>query len=115
MGGSFSSLLFHPHFCDSESEFSYSADYSHAFGDADGAARIQQVEKVRTFQGLIVSRQHTQPLGKGGQQALALLLVQLKELPKGGDVGQFKVVDRKLLLILEAHIVIADARRPLDV
>src|ERR1035441_2448973 len=41
--------------------------------------------------------------------------MQIKELPEGGDVGQFEIVDRKLLFILEAHIVIADARRPLDI
>ena len=81
-----------------------------ALGDADGAARIQQVEGVRTAQDIVVRRDHQLVR----QTALGLRLEQIVHQLEAADIGDLEIVFAVLDLGLLQHVAIRAAAIPVD-
>src|ERR1051325_8027737 len=92
-------------------QLAHALDHADALGHGDGAACVEGVEDVRALQRPVVRRQHE----RLRQAPLRLGLVRVEELPVQGDVGDFEVVLRELVLVLLAHRPVAEAAPPLDV
>src|SRR5579872_5856763 len=101
---------------------------ANTLGDADGAARIKNVEQVRTLQGQFVGGQNWisflvyrsdafvgEKALRPDEQTFGLGLVQIEVLPELRNVGFFKVIDRKLQLFGQPHLAISDGRASLRI
>src|SRR6266850_1020213 len=87
-------------------QLAHTQDVALPLGDADGPARIQQVEDVRALEAVVV----------GGQRQLlpdqraALLLVLVEEQEEQLRIGGMEAVLALLALVLPEHVAIGQAR-----
>src|SRR5687768_412003 len=92
-------------------------DVGHSFGHADAAARVEQVEHVRTLQAVIERRQHQ----VAAKQRLAQAVVLIEEVPVqrvqfgGRHVDLPERILRLLDLIPMPHIAVFHVVRPFQV
>src|SRR5204863_5949165 len=92
-GGSlhqFRNALIRPGLGHPDSEFSYPRNYADTLGHADRAARVEDVKCVGTLQHVIVCAKKRESLFRHisrihVEQALALTLIDLEQLPKRLD------------------------------
>src|SRR5699024_7329590 len=75
-----------------------------ALGDADGATRVQQVERVAGLHDLLVGRQRQ----AGLDQLAGLGLAGVEPCEQGLDVGVLEVVGALLDLVLVEHVAVGD-------
>src|SRR4051812_26574813 len=108
--GSFG-LLLEVELGDVASEGTDAADVSGALGDGDRAAGVQQVERVRALEHLVVRGQ-----GQVALEQLAALHLPVVEVPlEHADRRLLEVVDRPLALVLAVDLAPGHTRRPLEV
>ena len=86
-------------------------DEAGPLGDADGASRLQHVERVRATQGVVVGGQNQAEL----QETEPFRFVLFEQPVQEGDVGRFEVVLRKLDLFLKTHVAVSDRSPPLEI
>src|ERR1035438_6562498 len=119
--GGLHGLLVAPGGGDGDGHLAYPLDHADAFGDADGAPRIQRIKEVRALKHLIIGRKQRKALLFQRlrvvelEQAGGLALVQVEELPEGADVRYLEVVDGVLQLVVVTHVTVTESGRPLDI
>ena len=91
-------------------QIAHAAKVVGALGDADRAARVQQVEGLRATQDVVVGRDDQ----AGGDGALALRLVQVVHLLEALHIGQLEVVLAILDLLLQVDVAVAALAVPGD-
>ena len=92
-------------------EIAHASEVSRALGDAYGAARIEQVERVRAAQDVVVSRNH-QPVR---QRVLRLGLEKVVHQLEAVHVRDLEVVGAVLDLGLSQQIAIGASPIPVNV
>src|SRR5215469_1678901 len=121
-------------FGDADGKVANAPDDADALSHADGAAGVEQVEKVRTLEGQLVSGQQRKSfsqlwtgslVGKQraglGEQRLCLGFVRVEVLPESRNVGVLEVVNGELQLLFKTNLAVRDRRsgirvaRPHDV
>ena len=92
-------------------EGAHAADVGRALGHRDRPARVEQVERVRALEHLVVRRQRQPPL----EEVPALGLVLGEPPHEHVDRRVLEVVGRPLALVLAVDVAPRDPRRPLEV
>ncbi len=91
-------------------EIAHAGEVVRALGNADGAARVEQVESVRATQHVVVRRYH-QPVC---QSVLRLGLEQVVHLPEAPHVGDLEIVDAVLDLRPPQQVTVGAPSIPVD-
>jgi hypothetical protein len=109
--------LSHPGLRDRDRQLPHAQDIRHPLGDADAAARIEQVEHVRALEAVVERGQHQ----AGTQQRTSEAVILVEQVPmermelRGGHVDLSEGVLRLLDLVAVAHVTIRHAGPPLEV
>ena len=97
--------------CHGARQVADAADIGCALGHRDRAARVQQVEAVRSFEHLLVSGQRE----LGLDQVLGLLFMRSKGGEQKFGIAVLEVIGRLLDLVLFVHVPIAEPLCPAQV
>src|SRR5881296_3872213 len=92
-------------------ELAHAADHPSTLGDADGAARVEQIERVAALAAVIVGREHQLRV----EQPSALLLEEAEELEERVQIGDLEVVARELDLLPVPHLAVSQSGAPLQI
>src|SRR5437763_4300756 len=95
---------------DRAGKLAHPADVRGPLGDRERAARVQQVERVRALEHLVVRRQRQAAL----DQVHALGLVLAEAAAQDVDGRLLEVVSRPLALRLAVHVAPGDTGRPFE-
>src|SRR5215210_1308944 len=90
-------------------QVAHAADVGGALGRRDRSASVEQVERVRGLQHLVVGRSRKPPL----EQQPAFVLMLAEAAGEGVHRRNLEVVDRPLALALPVDVAPRDPRRPL--
>src|SRR3990167_1881325 len=86
-------------------------DVFHAFRHADGAAGVEEIERVGTFLDELVARQNE----SGGEEAFGLGFERIKQPEQNGRIRFLEIVRRLLPLVALVHFCVGETIVPLQV